>query len=225
MLKILVIEDDSRTADYIAKGFKERQNCVDLATDGHEGLMMATGNEYDVLIIDRMLPKLDGLSLLRILRDSGCHTPTLFLTALDSTEHKVKGFDAGGDDYLVKPFAFAELLARVQSLAKRPALKAEETLLYSGDLAMDLVRREVTRGTDKVDLQPTEFKLLEFLLRHKGQLVTRTMLLESVWDFHFEPKTSIIETHISRLRAKIDKGRNQELIQTVRGAGYRLNDF
>ncbi len=225
MLKILVIEDDRLTADYIAKGFKERQHCVDLAADGHEGLMLATGSEYDVLIIDRMLPKLDGLSLLKTLRESGVQTPALFLTALDSTENKVKGFDAGGDDYLVKPFAFAELLARVQSLAKRPAAKTEETILHSGDLTMDLVRREVTRTHDTIELQPTEFKLLEFMLRHKGQLVTRTMLLESVWGFHFEPKTSIIETHISRLRAKIDKGRNQELIQTVRGAGYRLDDY
>lgn len=220
-MRLLVVEDDPETADYVTRGLREHGHVADHAANGHDGLMLGTEEKYDVLIIDRMLPKLDGLALLKTLRESGVKTPALFLTAMGSIEDRVKGLEAG-DDYLVKPFAFAELYARVCSLSRRPPLEAQETVLRVSDLEVDLLRRHVKRGGQAIALQPTEFRLLEYLMRHTGKLVTRTMLLESVWDFHFDPKTNIVETHISRLRAKIDRGFETELLKTVRGAGYML---
>lgn len=222
-MKLLLIEDDRDTAAFILRGLREHGNTVDHAADGVDGLVLAQTGTYDVLVVDRMLPRLDGAALVRTLRAGGIGTPVLFLTAMGSIEDRVEGFAAGGDDYLVKPFAFAELHARVRSLARRPPLQQEVTHLRAGDLEMDLLRRRVTRGGETIELQPTEFRLLEFLLRRAGQVVTRTMLLEGVWDFHFEPRTSIVETHISRLRAKVDRGHPTALIQTVRGAGYRID--
>lgn len=224
-MKLLLIEDDAETAEYIRRGFSEHAHTVDHARDGHEGLMMAgdTAVPYDVLIIDRMLPKLDGVALLRTLRESGVSAPAIFLTAMGSIDDRVKGFESGGDDYLVKPFAFAELHARVGALARRPKLAATETILKVGDLELDLIGRKANRGGQSIELQPTEFRLLEFLMRHAGRVVTRTMLLEGVWEFHFDPKTNIVETQVSRLRSKIDKGFPQELVKTVRGAGYMID--
>ena len=222
-MNILVVEDDRATAEFIARGLGEHGHVTDVADNGLDGLAMAQDGHYDVLILDRMMPRMDGLMLVRTLRETGVTTPVLFLTALGSIEDRVTGLGAGGDDYLVKPFAFAELYARVCSLARRPPLSQVTTELAAGDLRMDLVKRRVTRAGQPVELQPTEFKLLEFLLRHAGQVVTRTMLLEGVWDFHFDPKTSIVETHISRLRSKVDRGFAKPLIRTVRGAGYMID--
>jgi len=219
-VKILVVEDDAETAAYIARGLREAGHVVDHAPDGQEGLFLATGGAYDVMVVDRMLPRLDGVSLIRALRAAKVATPALFLTARSGVGDRVEGLEAGGDDYLVKPFAFAELLARINALARRPPPREETTVLRVGDLEMDLIRRTVTRAGRRIELQPREFRLLEYLMRRAGQVVTRTMLLEGVWDFHFDPKTSVVETHISRLRAKIDKGFEHELIHTVRGAGY-----
>lgn len=210
-------------ADFVVRGLNEHGHVVDRAENGLDGLVMAQDGEYDVLILDRMLPRMDGLSLAAALRKSGVQTPVLFLTALGSIDDRVSGFEAGGDDYLVKPFAFAELYARVGSLARRPPLSPPDTALEVGSLRMDLLKREVTRSGKHIELQPTEFKLLEYLLRHAGQVVTRTMLLEGVWDFHFDPRTSVVETHISRLRAKVDKEYPTSLIKTVRGAGYMID--
>jgi two-component system, OmpR family, response regulator len=222
-VKILVVEDDQETAAYIARGLREAGHVVDHAPDGQEGLFLATGGGYDVMVVDRMLPKLDGLSLVRALRAARVATPAIFLTARAGVGDRVEGLDAGADDYLVKPFAFAELMARINALARRPPPREEVTVLRAGDLEMDLLKRAVTREGKRIELQPREFRLLEFLMRHAGQVVTRTMLLEGVWDFHFDPKTSVVETHISRLRAKVDKGfAGGELIQTVRGAGYAI---
>jgi len=218
-VKILLIEDDSQTADYIAKGLREHGHVVDKTDNGRDGLYMATGEPYDVMIVDRNLPKMDGLSLVKAARASGTRTPVLFLTTMGGVNDRVAGFDAGGDDYLVKPFAFAELLARVGALARRPPIVAT-TSLKVGDLEVDLLSRAVTRGGKRIDLLAQEFKILEYLMRHAGEIVTRTMLLEKVWDFHFDPKTNIVETHISRLRSKIDKGFDKPLLHTVRGAGY-----
>jgi len=221
-LKILVIEDDQETADYVSRGLREHGHTVDHVTDGREGMFHAGDAPYDVLIIDRMLPAIDGLSLVRMLRESDVRTPVLFLTALGGVGDRVRGLDAGGDDYLAKPFAFAELLARVNALARRPPLVEVQTVLRAGDLEMDLLKRTVTRGGKEIDLQPREFQLLEYLLRNAERVVTRTMLLEAVWDFHFDPKTNIVETHISRLRSKLAQWGGAELIHTVRGAGYAL---
>jgi two-component system OmpR family response regulator len=218
-VKILLIEDDSQTADYIAKGLREHAHVVDKTDNGRDGLYMATGEPYDVMIVDRNLPKMDGLSLVKAARASGTRTPVLFLTTMGGVDDRVAGFEAGGDDYLVKPFAFAELLARVGALARRPPIVAI-TSLKVGDLEIDLLSRAVTRGGKRIDLLAQEFKILEYLMRHAGEIVTRTMLLEKVWDFHFDPKTNIVETHISRLRSKIDKGFDKPLLHTVRGAGY-----
>jgi two-component system OmpR family response regulator len=218
-VKILLIEDDSQTADYIAKGLREHGHVVDKTDNGRDGLYMATGEPYDVMIVDRNLPKMDGLSLVKAARASGTRTPVLFLTTMGGVDDRVAGFEAGGDDYLVKPFAFAELLARVGALARRPPIVAT-TSLKVGDLEIDLLSRAVTRGGKRIDLLAQEFKILEYLMRHAGEIVTRTMLLEKVWDFHFDPKTNIVETHISRLRSKIDKGFDRPLLHTVRGAGY-----
>lgn len=224
-MKLLMIEDDAETAEYIRRGLSEHGHTVDHAKDGHEGLMLASdgASQYDVMIIDRMLPKLDGVALLRTLRESGVTAPAIFLTAMGSIEDRVKGLESGGDDYLVKPFAFAELYARIGALARRPKLAATETTLRASDLELDLIGRKVMRAGQSIDLQPTEFRLLEFLMRHAGRVVTRTMLLEGVWEFHFDPKTNIVETQVSRLRSKIDKGYDRELLKTVRGAGYMLD--
>lgn len=222
-MKILIVEDDQATANYILKGLVEHGHTADHAKNGHDGLLLGGGDgQYDVLIIDRMLPKLDGLSLLKTLRESGIKTPAIFLTAMGQLDDRVKGLEHG-DDYLVKPFAFAELYARVCSLARRPPLNDIPTTLKVADLEMDLIRREVKRAKRMIDLQPTEFRLLEYLMRNAGRVVTRTMLLESVWDFHFDPKTSIVETHISRLRSKINRESEKELIKTIRNSGYMLD--
>lgn len=222
-MHVLIAEDDRDTAEYVLRGLREHGHVADHALTGHDALMLATGTRYDVLIIDRMLPKLDGLSLLKTLRESGDRTPTLFLTAMGSIDDRVKGLEVA-DDYLVKPFAFAELYARVGSLSRRPPLEERTTALQVGDIAMDLLKRSVTRAGREITLQPTEFRLLEYLMRNAGRIVTRTMLLESVWEFHFDPKTNIVETHISRLRSKIDQGFDRERIKTVRGSGYMLDD-
>jgi two-component system OmpR family response regulator len=223
-MRVLLIEDDRETAAYVATGLTEEGHIVDHLTDGREGAVQAAGEVYDVVIVARMLPGLDGLSLVKSLRGAGGRVPVLFLTALGGIDDRVEGLDAGGDDYLVKPFAFSELLARINALARRPHIKDEETKLRIADLEMDLIARKVTRGGVEIDLQPREFRLLEVLMRNKGRVITRTMLLERVWSFHFDPKTSVVETHISRLRDKIDKPIDKELIHTVRGSGYSLND-
>lgn len=221
-MKILVIEDDSETASFMARGLKEHGHVVDVAPDGRDGLLQASGGEYDVLIVDRMLPGIDGLGIIRTLRAAGTRTPVLFLTAMGGVSDRVDGLEAGGDDYLVKPFAFAELNARVSALGRRPALPEVTTALRVADLEMDLLTRQVTRGGRGIDLQPQEFRLLEFLMRHCDRVVTRTMLLEGVWGFHFDPRTSVIETHISRLRSKIDRDFPRQLLHTIRGSGYSL---
>ncbi|MBE0531624.1 MAG: winged helix-turn-helix domain-containing protein [Rhodospirillales bacterium] len=222
-MKILVIEDDAATLEYVAAGLAEHGHVVDRAADGGEGLLLAAGEVYDVMVVDRRLPGVDGLSIVKTVRGAGVKTPVLFLTTMGSVDDRVEGLEAGGDDYLAKPFAFSELLARVHALARRPPLAAEQATLRVADLEMDLVRRTVSRGGQVIDLQPREFVLLEYLMRNAGRVVTRTMLLERVWDFHFDPKTSVVETHISRLRTKIDKPFEEDLIHTVRGAGYSLH--
>lgn len=221
-MKLLLIEDDATTADYIAAGLVEEGHVVDRLADGREGLIQATVNVYDVVIADRMLPGLDGLALVKTLRSAKIKTPVLFLTAVGGIDDRVEGLNAGADDYLVKPFAFAELSARLHALARRPQLKSEQTVLRVADLEMDLVRRAVIRAGQRIELQPREFRLLEHLMRTAGRVQTRTMLLEAVWDFHFDPQTNVVETHISRLRAKIDRPFGAELIGTVRGAGYMM---
>ncbi len=222
-MKILVIEDDAITGTYIARGLREEGHVVDLVTDGRAGLVAATGGGHDILIVDRMLPELDGLALVKTLRGAGQQTPVLFLTAMGAVEDRIGGLNAGADDYLVKPFAFGELSARIAALARRPQAVAQETQLTAGDLTLDLLTRKVTRGGVRIELLPREFALLEFLLRRKGRVQTRTMLLEGVWDLSFDPMTNVVETHISRLRAKVDRPFDTELIQTVRGAGYRID--
>ena len=221
-IKILVIEDDRESAAYLVKGLRESGYVVDHAPDGREGLFLATSGSYDVLIVDRMLPGMDGLSVIGALRATEVHTPVLILSALGAVDDRVKGLRAGGDDYLVKPFAFSELLARLEALLRRGAAPAAQTKLRVDDLEMDLLARTVKRGTQVIELLPREFRLLEYLLRHAGQVVTRTMLLEHVWDYHFDPQTNVIDVHISRLRQKIDKGFPHALLHTVRGAGYSL---
>ena len=221
-MKILIIEDDREMADYVATGLKEHGHVVDQAANGRDGLFLAAGEPYDLVVVDRMLPGLDGLALVKTIRAAGIKTPVLFLTTMGGIDDRVEGLDAGGDDYLVKPFAFSELLARINALARRPPLSAVTTVLQVADLEMDLLKRTVSRAGKRIDLQPREFRLLEYLMRYAGQVVTRTMLLENVWEFHFDPQTNIVETHISRLRSKIDRGFAAELIQTVRGAGYCL---
>ena len=220
-MRLLVIEDDPETAAYVARGLREAGQMVELASDGRDGLFRATHEIFDLLIVDRMLPGLDGLSLVKSARAAGMVAPVLMLTAMGAIEDRVLGLEAGADDYLVKPFSFAELHARVNALARRPPLKGEEeTVLTISDLSLDRLRRVVKRGGHVVDLQPREFRLLEELMLNAGRIVTRTMLLERVWDFHFDPGTNIVETHISRIRSKIDRGGDPALIQTIRGAGY-----
>lgn len=221
-MKILLIEDDPETADYVMQGLREEGHLMVVSTDGRDGLFRAAGEEWDLLIVDRMLPGLDGLAVVRTLRGGGITTPVLFLTTLGGIDDRVTGLNAGGDDYLVKPFAFAELVARVHAIGRRPRRTAPETSLKVADLEVDLLARAVLRAGQEIELQPREFRLLEYLMRHAGQVVTRTMLLENVWDFHFDPHTNVVESHISRLRAKVDKGHAIELIHTVRGAGYCL---
>lgn len=223
-MRLLLVEDDQETADYIIRGFREAGHVVDHAPDGQDGLMMATDAAYDALIVDRMLPRLDGLKLLTMLRAGGNTTPAMFLTAVGSVDDRVEGLEIA-EDYLVKPFAFAELLARIGVMTReRPGSTPDDTQYAAGDLVLDRLKRRVDRAGEQIALQPTEFRLLEFLLRHKGNVVTRTMLLENVWDFNFDPRTNIVETHISRLRSKVDRGFDTDLIRTVRGAGYIVDD-
>jgi two-component system OmpR family response regulator len=221
-MRILIIEDDAEAGEYLCKGLRESGHGAELVQDGRDGLLQAATGEWDVLIVDRMLPGLDGLSLVRHLRATGHSTPVLFLSALGEVDDRVKGLRAGGDDYLVKPYAFSELLARVENLARRQTTAPVATRLGVADLELDLLTRKVTRAGKVIDLQPREFQLLETLLRHPGRVMTRTMLLETVWDYHFDPQTNVIDVHISRLRQKIDRGFEQPLIHTVRGAGYCL---
>ena len=223
VMRLLIIEDDRDAADYLAKAFREVGHVADLATDGEEGLAQALDGQYDVLIVDRMLPKLDGLSIIGTLRSKGIETPALILSALGQVDDRVKGLRAGGDDYLPKPYSFSELLARTEVLARRRGGR-EETVYRVGDLELDRLSHQVTRGGSEIILQPREFRLLEYLMKHAGQVVTRTMLLENVWDYHFDPQTNVIDVHISRLRSKIDKGFTQALLHTVRGAGYVIRD-
>ena len=217
-MRILLIEDEPETAAYVAAGLRQAGHDVVLAADGRTGLFRATGEDWNLLIVDRMLPGLDGLALVRTLRAGGIATPVLFLTTMGGVGDRVAGLRAGGDDYLVKPFALDELAARVEALGRRSSQLGPDTVLRSADLEMDLLARTVTRGGRKLDLQQQEFKLLEYLLRHAGQVVTRTMLLENVWGFHFDPRTNVVDSHISRLRGKI----GADLIHTVRGAGYSV---
>ncbi len=221
-MRILVIEDDREAAAYLVKGLKESGHVVDHAADGGEGLEMARVGQYDLLIVDRMLPVMDGLSVVTTLRAESNATPVLFLSALGQVDDRVKGLKHGGDDYLVKPYAFTELLARMEALVRRRTPDEVQTRFVVGDLEMDILKRKVRRGDKAIDLQPREFRLLEYLMKHAGQVVTRTMLLENVWEYHFDPQTNVIDVHISRLRAKIDKNFDQPLLHTVRGAGYTL---
>jgi len=221
-MRVLIIEDDKQTAAYVSQGLRESGHVVDHAGDGRDGLFMATENDYDVLLVDRMLPGIDGLSIIRTLRDNGNSVPALILSALGEVDDRVKGLRAGGDDYLVKPFAFAELLARLDALSRRGAVEGPVTRLQVADLEMDLLARTVKRASQSIDLQPREFRLLEYLMRRAGQVVTRTMLLEGVWDYHFDPQTNVIDVHVSRLRQKIDRDFSPKLLHTVRGSGYVL---
>ncbi len=221
-MKILLIEDDAQTARHITNSLRQHGHVVDHAADGRDGLFLAAGAPYDVMVVDRMLPGLDGLGIVKTIRGAGIKTPILFLTTLGGIDDRVEGLEVGGDDYLVKPFAFAELLARVNALVRRPPMATIETTLRVLDLEIDLMKRAVSRAGRRIDLQPQEYRLLEYLMRHAGRVVTRTMLLEHVWEFHFDPQTSVVETHISRLRGKVDRGFAVELIHTVRGSGYCL---
>src|SRR5579863_9205998 len=221
-MKLLVIEDDREAAAYIVKGLSESGYVVDLAHEGREGLFMASSSNYDALIVDRMLPAMDGLAVIAALRASEIRTPALILSALGSVDDRVKGLRAGGDDYLVKPFAFSELLARLEALLRRGSSGPATTRLKVADLELDLLTRTVRRTGKSIDLLPREFRLLEYMMRNAGHVVTRTMLLEHVWDYHFDPQTNVIDVHVSRLRQKIDKSFDSPLLHTVRGAGYCL---
>jgi two-component system OmpR family response regulator len=223
-MRLLIIEDDRDSADYLVKAFREAGHVADHAADGEEGQSLAESGDYDVLIVDRMLPKRDGLAVIGALRGKGIRTPALILSALGQVDDRVKGLRAGGDDYLPKPYSFAELLARVEVLSRRSAGPAEDMVYRVGDLELDRLSHRVTRGQDELTLQPREFRLLEYLMKHAGQVVTRTMLLENVWDYHFDPQTNVIDVHISRLRSKIDKGFDRPLLHTIRGAGYMIRD-
>ncbi|HUK09792.1 MAG TPA: response regulator transcription factor [Stellaceae bacterium] len=220
-MRILVIEDDDEAAAYLVKGLAESGHQVDVAIDGREGLNRASGGGFDALVVDRMLPGLDGLQVVTALRERKDETPVLILSALGDVENRVEGLRAGCDDYLAKPFAFSELLARLEALDRR-SHAASETRLRVADLEMDLLKRSVTRAGQTIDLLPREFRLLEYLMRNAGHIVTRTMLLEKVWDHHFDPQTNVIDVHVSRLRQKIDRGFSPPLLHTVRGAGYSL---
>jgi two-component system OmpR family response regulator len=221
-MRILVIEDDREAATWLLKGLAESGHVADHAADGEQGLALAREKVHDVLIVDRMLPKMDGLTIIKTLRTEGVTAPVLILSALGDVDERVKGLRAGGDDYLAKPYAFSELLARIEGLSRRRHQGPQQTKLKAADLEMDLLARTVTRSGRPILLQPREFKLLEYLMRNAGHVVTRTMLLENVWDYHFDPQTNVIDVHVSRLRAKIDKGFDEPILQTVRGAGYML---
>jgi two-component system, OmpR family, response regulator len=223
-MRVLVIEDDRETAQFLHRSLRESGHTADIAADGDSGLAMARDGRHDVLIVDRMLPRRDGLSVVQTLRAEGVRTPVLILSALGEVDDRVKGLRAGGDDYLTKPYAYTELLARIEALARRPAPEEQATRYGVGDLALDRLSHKVTRGGEPILLQPREFRLLEYLMKHAGQVVTRTMLLENVWDYHFDPQTNVIDVHISRLRSKIDKGFAKPLLHTVRGAGYMIRD-
>ena len=223
-MRVLVIEDDRETAQFLQKSLKESGHSADLAGDGETGLSMAQEGGYDILIVDRMLPRLDGLSVVKELRSEGMRTPVLILSALGDVDDRVKGLRAGGDDYLTKPYAFSELLARIEALARRTSPEEGSTRFVVGDLVLDRLSHKVTRAGEAIMLQPREFRLLEYLMKHAGQVVTRTMLLENVWDYHFDPQTKVIDVHISRLRSKIDKNFGDPLLHTVRGAGYTIRD-
>ena len=222
-MHILLVEDDARTARYAARGFGEAGHVVDVLEDGRQAMIRCMQSAYDVLVVDRMVPGMDGLSLVKALRAAGDRTPAIFLTAVAGVDDRVAGLEAGGDDYLTKPFAFSELLARVNALARRPVAAVETTRLQVADLELDLLARSARRGDVDIALQPREFTLLEVLMRNSGRVVSRTMLLEQVWDFHFDPKTSVVETHVSRLRAKMDKPFEVTLLHTVRNLGYSLH--
>jgi two-component system OmpR family response regulator len=221
-MRVLIVEDDLEAAAVMVRGLGESGFETTHAPDGQAGLEAAEKGEFDVYVVDRMMPRMDGLTMVETLRREGDQTPVLFLSALGEISDRVTGLKAGADDYLVKPYAFAELIARVEALARRRETGSVQTLLKVGDLEMDLIGRGVRRAGQEIDLQPREFQLLEFLMRHAGQSVTRTMLLEKVWEYHFDPQTNVIDVHISRLRSKIDKGFDKPMLQTVRGAGYRL---
>lgn len=223
-MRILLVEDDVETAEYVAGGLTKLGHVVETAFDGERGLELATTGDFDVLVLDRMLPKLDGLSIVRHVRETGASTPILLLTTLGGVRDRVDGLNAGADDYLVKPFALAELVARLQALARRPPMASVQTVLRVGDLEMDLLRRTVHRGGRRIDLNPREFRLLEYLMQNAGQVITRKMLLENVWNFHFDPRTTIVETHLSRLRAKVDRDFGKDLIHTIRGSGYCVRE-
>lgn len=221
-MRILVVEDDSETAGYLTGGLEEEGHAVSWSRAGRDGLFLAMTENFDLLIIDRMLPELDGLTLVKTLRAARIETPILFLTTMSGIDDRVTGLNAGGDDYLVKPFAFSELVARVKALSRRPRGTTVDTQFKVADLELDVVKHVVKRAGHEIQLQPREYRLLEYLMRHAGQVVTRTMLLDNVWNYHFDPKTNVVESHLSRLRTKIDKGFTPELIHTVRGAGYCL---
>ena len=221
-MRILIVEDDLEAAEVMDRGLTEAGHECVRASDGEAGLSAAQAGEFDVMIVDRMMPRMDGITMIQTIRREGDQTPVLFLSALGEITDRVDGLKAGGDDYLVKPYAFAELIARVEALSRRRETGSVQTLLRVGELEMDLIGRAVHRQGKEIDLQPREFQLLEFMMRHAGQSVTRTMLLEKVWEYHFDPQTNVIDVHISRLRSKIDKGFDRPMLQTVRGAGYRL---
>ena len=222
-MKILVIEDDVQTLAYLSKGLTEENHTVDGAINGLDGLELAQTRTYDVAIVDRMLPGIDGLQLVKTLRKSGGQVKVLFLTSLGGIDDRVEGLEVGGDDYLTKPFAFSELLARLSALGRRPTAKSDTTVLRVSDLELNLIKRSVMRAGQAIDIQPREFRLLEYMMRNVGRVLTRTMLLERVWDIHFDPKTNVVETHMSRLRSKIDLPFESHLIETIRGSGYKLN--
>jgi len=222
-VKLLLLEDDESTRTYLERTLVAAGHVVDVCSDGRDAIFLGSSNDYALLILDRMVPGVDGLGVLQALRATGVSSPALFLTAMDGVHDRVAGLDAGADDYLVKPFASIEFLARVNALLRRPPASNVVTILRVADLEVDLITRKVTRAGKAIELQTQEFKLLEYLMRHVGEIVTRTMLLESVWSFHFDPQTNVIESHMSRLRSKVDRGFEQELIHTVRGSGYRLN--
>ena len=222
-MKVLLIEDNERVTQFVVKGLKEAGHTVEHAGNGRDGMFLAASEPYDSIILDRMLPgDIDGLAIIEALRKSGKRTPILILSALADVDERIRGLRAGGDDYLTKPFAFGELLARLDALTRRAQGDGAQTRLEVADLRVDLLTRKVTRGERPIALQPREFKLLEYLMRHADQVVTRTMLLENVWDYHFDPQTNVIDVHISRLRAKIDKGFREPRLHTVRGAGYMI---
>ncbi|QCB36670.1 response regulator transcription factor [Sphingobium sp. PAMC28499] len=223
-MKLLLLEDDETTRVHLERVLTAAGHVLDVCDNGRDAIFLGSSGDHAVLILDRMVPGLDGLAALKALRAAGVRAPALFLTAMNGVEDRVEGLEAGADDYLAKPFAATELLARVNALARRPPIAETVSVLEVSDLSLDRIKRTVLRGGNRIDLQAQEFKLLEYLMLHAGEIVTRTMLLENVWSFHFDPRTNIIESHVSRLRAKVDRGFGRELIQTVRGAGYRIDD-